>query len=168
MSQAYIGEIKMMGFNFAPKGWALCNGQLMSIQQNAALFSLLGTFYGGNGVNNFQLPNMQSRTPMHWGNSAGNNVVIGEIGGTETVTLLANNLPAHIHYMNGLASAGTTASPANAAFAAHRGGYSDSSGASFGPTAVAPAGSSVPHPNVPPILAVTFCIAIVGIFPSRN
>src|SRR6476659_7582144 len=98
MSEPFLGEIRMVGFNFAPQGWALCNGQILSIAQNTALFSLLGTTYGGNGTQTFGLPNLQSRVPMHWGQGPGlSNYVIGEQTGTENVTILTSNLPPHTH-----------------------------------------------------------------------
>src|ERR1039457_6375869 len=100
MANQYLGEIRMVGFNFAPLGWALCNGQLLNISQNTALFSLIGTFYGGNGTSTFGLPNLQGRVPVHQGNNGFASYVLGQLSGTENVTLLSNNMPIHNHLVN--------------------------------------------------------------------
>ena len=167
MSEPFLGEIKMGGWNFAPRGWALCNGQLLSIAQNTALFSLLGTTYGGNGQTTFALPNLQGRVPMHWGNGPGLTPrVIGEVDGSETVTLMSTQIPAHNHALQG-ADEATTKSPANAvpAFASTP-TYNPAANLAMTPTGIA--GGSQPHENMQPSLAVTFVIALEGIFPSRN
>ncbi|MBO9553153.1 tail fiber protein [Cellulomonas sp.] len=164
MATPYIGEIKMASFNFAPKGWALCNGQLLPINQNQALFSILGTTYGGDGRVNFALPNLQGRTPIHTG--AGHTV--GERGGEEAVTLGVSQLPAHAHAVAAAADANTT-HPDGARFGT-------TTGAHYGPTGqvvmapglVASTGGGQAHPNMPPYLVVSFVIALQGIFPSQN
>jgi len=181
MPDPFIGEIRATSFNFAPRGWALCNGQLMSIQQNAALFSLLGTFYGGNGVQTFALPNLQSRIPIHQGQGAGlSPYAIGEAGGTESVTLLQNQMPLHSHLVNASSHSGTSTAPAglllgvtNAGTAvAPQPGQLDF--ATTNPTVtmeaatISQAGGSQPHPNLQPYLVINFVIALQGIFPSRN
>ncbi len=111
MSQPFVGQIQPLGFGFAPRGWAQCNGQIMAIQQNAALFSLLGTMYGGNGTSTFGLPNLQSSVPMHFGTFVGNTYVQGEMGGTEQVSLTSQNLPLHNHNFVGSSQTGTDRSP---------------------------------------------------------
>lgn len=180
MSEPFLGEIRMFGGNFAPRGWALCNGQLLSIAQNTALFSILGTTYGGNGQTTFALPNLQGRVPMHWGAGPGLTPrTLGETGGTENVTLLLTQIPQHNHPVNAAATA-TSASPAGAVpatVAPPRG----SGGAAQNAYAAAPdgatvmnngmvgqAGGSQPHANIQPFQCVTFIIALEGIFPSRN
>jgi microcystin-dependent protein len=174
MSQPFIGEIRMVGFNFAPYGWALCNGQLMSISQNTALFSLLGTYYGGDGVNTFALPNLQSRVPIHQGTGPGlTPYVIGQTGGTENVTLTTQQMPQHNHTIGCVNSGGNQASPSNNYPAMESTGtsldYSNSNpNATMGPLTVGFNGNSLPHPNIQPYLCVNFVIALTGIFPSRN
>lgn len=171
MSQPFIGEIRMVSFNFAPRGWAFCDGQLLSIQQNAALFSLLGTFYGGNGINNFGLPDIRGSTPLHVGNGGGGSYVVGQRGGEVAHTLVQFELPAHVHGMQGTSRPGTATTPANNVLAAHRGGYAnvaDGSLVALAPQAAAAFGGSQPHSNQSPYLVVNFVIALVGIFPSRN
>ncbi|MQY09985.1 hypothetical protein SRB5_00890 [Streptomyces sp. RB5] len=164
----FLGEIRMAGFNFAPVGWALCNGQLLSINQNTALFSLLGTTYGGNGTTDFALPDLRGRVPMHPGQGPGlSSHDLGEAGGTETVTLTTGELPPHTHALTGVNSRQDTnrvpgAAPAN-------GGYysTEAPTAAMHPGAVQPTGGGQPHPNVQPYLCVNFIIALSGIFPSR-
>lgn len=172
MSEFFIGQIMMAGFNFAPRNWAQCNGQLLPIAQNTALFTLLGTQYGGNGTTNFALPDLRSRTPIGFGT----NVQIGEAGGQENVTLLSTNLPVHAHSVNAsttngdrrnaggrvFATSTSTATPPNL--------YAPSSGTLVpqNPQTVSPAGGNQPHPNLQPYSTINFCIALAGIFPSRN
>jgi microcystin-dependent protein len=179
----YLGQIIMFAGNFAPKGTALCNGQLMSIQQNAALFSLLGTFYGGNGVQTFALPDLQSRLPVHMGNGNGlSQYGIGQAGGVATVTIDQTTLPQHTHTLSATQTTATTAtistgvlpgvptvaeSPAMPAF------YANPGNPPLTPNLLASnvcsvAGSSQPHTNQMPSLCITFVIALTGIFPSRN
>jgi microcystin-dependent protein len=176
MSTPFLGEIRMFGFNFAPNGWALCNGQTLSISQYTALFSLLGTTYGGNGTTTFQLPNLQGQVPIHQGTGGGGTYVIGEVSGSANVTLLSSQMPAHTHLVNvdGNASGKNTPSgnflgtvPALAPVDSKI--YSSGpANATMAATAVAVAGGNTPHNNMQPYLVVNFCIALVGMFPSRN
>lgn len=166
MSTPYLSEIKIFSFGFAPKGWALCNGQLLPLNQNQALFSLLGTTYGGDGRVNFALPNLQSRIPMHMGNG----FALGGSGGEENHTLLTTELPAHSHPANCNSNPGTQASPSGTFWAQDNNGnapYSNSGVATMSPAAIGNAGGNQPHNNVAPSLTLNFCIALQGIFPSR-
>ena len=169
----YLGELKITAFNFPPKGWALANGQLLPINQNQALFSLLGTTYGGNGQTNFALPNMQGRTPMHFGSGPAGNVFQGQSGGEENHTLNVSEMPSHGH---GLAaqSAGAVqgAGPGGGSFAnattnPYRTNMSLAQVAGMAPQ-TSPAGGSQPHGNLQPFLTLSFIIALQGVFPSRN
>ena len=176
----FIGQILMVGFNFAPIGWALCNGQLLSIAQNTALFSLLGTTYGGDGVSTFALPNLQSRVPVHQGQGSGlSPYVIGSVGGTENVTLLATQMPSHNHLINVNNTPGTAPDPtrniqAEAATGDPRNPTlipqftAAAPTGTMAPTTVSMAGGGQPHPNIQPYLTINFIIALQGIFPSRN
>jgi microcystin-dependent protein len=181
MSEFFIGQIMMAGFNFAPKFWALANGQLLPIAQNQALFSLLGTQYGGNGTTNFALPDLRSRTPIGYASSVDPSwqppsVQIGQSAGVENVTLLSTNLPAHTHAMNASTANGDNRIPAGRLFGTSTSTatapnlYAASSGSLVPqtPQAVAPAGDNQPHPNLQPYSVINFCIALSGIFPSRN
>jgi microcystin-dependent protein len=178
VTQPFIGQLQPMGFNFPPRNWALCDGQLLSIQQNTALFSLLGTYYGGNGVSTFQLPDLRSRVPMHNGTFAGSTYTIGEIGGVENVTLLQNNLPQHTHSFSGTSNNANFGSlNANGGALAQiydptgtAGNYyaPDATTQPLNPSSVGPAGRSLPHSNIQPYLTISWCIALYGIFPSRN
>jgi microcystin-dependent protein len=179
MSQQFLGQIQPFGFNFAPVGWALCNGQILSISQNTALFSLIGTFYGGNGVNTFALPDLQSRVPVGMGSSpSGVQYVIGEVGGVESVQLLLTQMPAHPHVFSGTTSNANSLKPvAGAALAAvhHSGGTTPDSyyAPSTNPQPInvgslSMFGNGQPHTNVQPYLTINWCIALTGIFPSRN
>ncbi len=164
----FVGQIIMVGFNFAPIGWALCNGQLLPISQNQALFSLLGTYYGGDGMTNFALPNLQGRVPIHQGYATGgSNYVIGATGGVENVTLLVNNLPAHNHPANCSTKQSTSASPASH-FWAEAHSYAATSNSHMADTAIGTTGGNQPVSVVQPFLCVNFIIALQGIFPSRN
>lgn len=172
MADPFVAEIRMFGFDFAPRGWARCDGALLPIAQNTAVFSLLGTTYGGNGISNFALPNLQGRSPMHPGQGPGLSVRdLGEQGGAATVSLLANEIPAHTHTLRATASA-TTGAPAGAALANVATGASAyrTPGvlAPMAANTVAPSGSSLPHNNRQPYLGVTFCIALQGVFPPRG
>ncbi len=176
MSEFFIGQVMMAGFNFAPKFWALCNGQLLPINQNQALFSLLGTQYGGNGTTNFALPDLRSRTPIGYASSVDPSwqppaVQIGQSAGVENVTLLSTNLPAHSHTVNAISTAGSTRNPNNALYAStavNLHGPSNGGLVPQNPQSVLPAGSNQPHPNLQPYSVINFCIALSGIYPSRN
>jgi microcystin-dependent protein len=174
MADPFVGEIRMFPFNFAPQGWALCNGQLLAISQNTALFSLLGTFYGGDGKSNFALPNLQGNLPISQGQGAGLSPhFIGQTGGSSAITLLLNEIPSHTHTI-ACAASGNSSNPSNAVFgAAPRGkppAYAASSGTkvNMSATAVAVAGGNQPHSNMPPYLTLNFCIALQGIYPPRS
>lgn len=168
----YIGLICMFGFNFPPRGWALCNGQLLSIAQNTALFSLLGTFYGGNGQTTFGLPDFRGRFPMNWGQGPGlSNRVIGEQDGVEAVTLQANQMPAHTHALQVTSNPGTTDDPSGRVLARPASSipqYAATPTDNMAATSIGLAGGSLPHNNMPPFLAVTFAIALQGIYPARD
>lgn len=174
MLEPFIGAICMFGFNFAPKGWATCDGQLIQIQQNTALFSLIGTTFGGNGVQTFALPDFRGRVPVHQGQSNfGTVYTMGEAAGSETVTLTVSQMPLHNHMVNANSAAGDTGAPAGAIFA--NSGATDREYLSTGvaneqmsPNIVSPNGGNQPHDNMQPFLTVNFCIALYGIFPSRN
>ena len=173
MSEPFVAEIRIFGFNFAPTGWALCNGALMAISQNTALFSLLGTFYGGDGRSNFALPDLQSRVPLHAGQGQGlSSIALGQNGGTENVTLLSNQIPSHTHPANCTNAVGTSYDPTGNVWATDAGGNNEyGSGAVAGqmsPGAVLPAGGNQAHNNIQPFLAVNFCIALNGIYPPRS
>lgn len=165
MSEPFLGEIQFFAFQFPPRGWAQCNGQLLPISQNQALFSLLGTMYGGNGQTTFALPDLRGRVPLH----TGNGFVQGQSGGEESHRLTVAELPAHMHMAMASSAAPSSPSPANAAWAdAGITSYAAGANAPMAGNAVAPAGNSQPHENRSPFLAVGFCIALAGIYPSRN
>ena len=172
--EGYIAEIRMFAGNFAPRGWAFCNGQILSIAQNTALFSLLGTTYGGNGKSNFALPDLQGRAPMHPGQGPGLSLHdLGETGGSETVSLLESEMPAHSHTMraNTLSSAETKQVGPAASLAPSTGGdvYQPPPPNTFmAPEALAPAGGDAPHNNMQPYLTLYFNIALQGVFPPRG
>lgn len=181
MSEFFIGQVMMAGFNFAPKYFAQCNGQLLPINQNQALFSLLGTQFGGNGTTNFALPDLRARTPIGYASSVDGgwqppSVQIGQAAGTENVTLLQSNLPAHGHVMNATSASGNSRTPANQLFATSVSRetpaplYGSSTGGVVPMSAqsLAAAGGNQPHPNMQPYTTINFCIALSGIFPSRN
>jgi microcystin-dependent protein len=159
-----MGEIKMTSFTFPPKGWAFCNGQLLPINQNQALFSILGTTYGGDGRVNFALPDLQGRTPLH----AGNGFTLGQRGGQEATTLSTAQLPTHSHGVAAAADA-TTTHPDGARFGTTTGAHYGTAGqVVMAPGLVGSTGNGQAHPNMPPFLAVSFMIALQGIFPSQN
>lgn len=190
MSEPYLGEIRMVGFNFAPYGWAMCNGQLLAIDQYSALYAVIGTTYGGNGTTNFALPDLQGRVPLHWGtNSEGDDYVIGENAGTESVNLLLNQIPAHVHGLTNVSASqpantnvGTTNIPAVGNVSAQAVDLTHQPVKMYGTaadatTTLAPiqptgttqlVGGGQPHENRQPSLVVTYVIALFGIFPSRN
>jgi microcystin-dependent protein len=171
MADPFVAEIRIFPFNFAPKGWAFCDGQILPISQNTALFSLLGTTYGGDGKSNFALPNMQGNAPMHPGQGPGLSLHdLGETGGSETVTLLESEFPSHSHAVNASAADGTTGAP-NGQLVAKGVGvnmYTTTfTATTLNPNAVAPAGGDQPHNNMQPYLTLNFCIALQGVFPPR-
>ncbi len=174
MSTPYIGEIRLMGSNFPPAGWALCDGQVVPISENDVLFNLIGTIYGGDGQNTFALPNLQGRIPVHMGQGPGlaYNRTIGETGGAEMVTLTAQQVPSHTHPILASSSPGYQASPANAVPARHRDHQAFSTNApgapALGASVLQPAGGSQPHDNMPPYLAINFSISLFGIYPSQT
>lgn len=165
MSSPYLAEIRIVSFGFAPKGWALCNGQLLPINQNQALFALLGTTYGGDGRVTFALPNLQGRVPFH----AGNSLVLGESAGETSHTLTLQELPAHTHPMFATSAPGSQADPAGNLWAGgNQPAYTSSPGTAMNPASVQPTGGGQPHENMPPYTALNFVIALQGIFPSQN
>jgi microcystin-dependent protein len=175
MSDQFVGEIRVFGFNFAPTGWAQCAGQLMPISQNTALFSLLGTWYGGDGKSTFALPNFQDRGGIQQGQGAGlSNYDLGQEDGVETVTLIDAEMPLHTHTQQARATAGDLQAPApTRGFARSVGGTIYQSNTTQNLTFMAPqtltvAGASLPHNNWPPVLVLNFCIALQGIFPPRS
>jgi microcystin-dependent protein len=169
MSEPFIGEIRTFAGNFAPRGWALCNGQLLSIAQNTALFSLLGTSYGGNGQTSFALPNLQGNAPMHWGDGPGLTPrTIGETGGSATVTLTSAELPSHSHQAMASQSSASELSPSGNALGDAPLYAAPPFGAALAPSAVAPSGGSQPHDNMQPHLGLTFIIALEGVYPARS
>lgn len=171
MAEPYMSEIRIFSFSFAPKGWAMCNGQLLPINQNQALFSLLGTTYGGNGQTTFALPDLRGRVPFHFDGSFS----LGQAGGQEVHTLTLQEMPTHLHAL----AAGSNASSATAGQANPVGNYLANSGktafstaqqpnSQMGPGTVSNVGGSQPHENRSPYLTLNFCIALQGLFPSRN
>ncbi len=169
MATPFIGELSIFSFGFAPKGWAMANGQLLPISQNTALFSLLGTTYGGDGVQTFALPNLQGRVPMHFGSG----FVQGERAGEEAHTLLLSELPGHTHNVEGSTATATALSPTNNTLATttdtpYATNPATSTFVTLNPSTVPSTGGSQPHENRQPFLVVNVCIALSGIFPSRN
>jgi microcystin-dependent protein len=172
MADPFVAEIRIFPFNFAPKGWAFCNGQILPISQNTALFSLLGTTYGGDGKSTFALPDLQGSTPLHPGQGPGLSLYdLGQIGGSESVTLLESEIPYHTHGMRA-----ATVDPANvvdvnpeASWGVSQNGgiYQTTPNASMGWQALAQAGGSFPHNNMMPYVTLNFCIALQGVFPQR-
>jgi microcystin-dependent protein len=174
MADPFVAEIRIFPFNFAPKGWAFCDGQLLPLSQNTALFSLLGTTYGGNGKSNFALPDLQGRAPMHPGQGPGLSLHdLGETGGSETVSLLTSEIPSHSHTLRSGAGLAASRLPANATLARTRGGaayqtVSNADLATTSPFATSIAGADFPHNNMMPFLTFYFCIALQGVFPPRT
>jgi microcystin-dependent protein len=167
MSTPYLGQITTFAFNFPPKGWALCNGQILSISQNTALFSLLGTFYGGNGTSTFQLPNLQGCVPVMFGGSLG--LVQGAIGGEQNHTLSLPEMAEHAHGVVAAASAGNEgAAPGNFPAAVEADAYGTGEVTTTLGNGMTATGQSQPHQNMQPFLVLNFCIALQGIFPARN
>ena len=173
MADPFVAEIRIFPFNFAPKGWAWCDGQLMPLSQNTALFSLLGTTYGGNGKSNFALPDLQGRAPMHPGQGPGLSLHdLGETGGSDTVTLLESEIPAHSHQLRANANLANNRNPSGNVLARPVGGlvYQSTGGSpvSMAFESLAPAGGDAPHNNMQPYLTFYFCIALQGVFPPRT
>jgi microcystin-dependent protein len=180
MAQPYVGEIRCFGFNFAPVDWAFCNGALMAIAQNNALFAVIGTTYGGDGVQTFGLPNLQGQVPMHPGTGGGITSVIGQPQGTSQVTLLSQQMPQHAHNVTAMSipTGGVVdrvATPTSNSFLSEsqppNGVYATAPpaiNAAFAPNAISFNGGSLPHENMQPYLVLNFCISLFGIFPSQN
>jgi microcystin-dependent protein len=181
MSNPFVAEIRIFPFNFPPTGWAFCNGQLLPLSQNTALFSLLGTTYGGDGKSNFALPNLQGNTPMFYGQGPGLSLYdIGETGGEQNHTLLLGELPSHPHTLNAQTATGSTSDPNGNTLS--EGQWNDNQGHSgavqyysatapnvnMGPNATGFTGSNQPHNNMMPYLTLNFCIALQGVFPPRS
>jgi microcystin-dependent protein len=168
MAEPFLAEIRMMSFGFPPKGWALCDGQLLPINQNQALFSLLGTTYGGDGRVNFALPNLQGRTPIHMGSSH----TLGERGGEQAHTLTINEIPTHTHTVKATTATSTTSTPASNVLLGQSTGASLYAAATnlqaMDPGEIANVGGSQVHLNMQPFLTLSFCIALQGIFPSQT
>jgi microcystin-dependent protein len=174
MADPFVAEIRIFPFNFAPKGWAFCNGQLMPISQNTALFALLGTTYGGDGKSNFALPDLQGSAPMHPGQGPGLSLHdLGESGGSETVTLLESEIPAHSHGYQVRPTAAIPPQPSPVGLAGARSNSRPYSPAASGTnvqmnsTSIFPTGGDQPHNNMMPYLTFNFCIALQGVFPQR-
>jgi microcystin-dependent protein len=174
MADPFVAEIRIFPFNFAPKGWAWCDGQLLPLSQNTALFSLLGTTYGGDGKSNFALPDLQGRAPMHPGQGPGLSLHnLGEMSGSETVTLLESEIPSHAHGLQTMVTPGNRTAPGGNSLARVTGAtpYTAGSNAnlvSMAPEALPPAGGDQPHNNMMPYLTFYFCIALQGVFPPRS
>lgn len=169
MSEAFIGEIRIYGFNFPPRGWAMCNGQILSISQNSALFALLGTTYGGNGQTTFALPNLQSRVPVHFGQGPGlSPYSLGQASGTESVSLTSGQLPSHGHLVAASSVAPNASRPGNAFLAANGAYQAAADGTTMATGMIQASGNSQPFGILPPYLALNFCICLEGLFPSRN
>ncbi|MEI6409101.1 MAG: tail fiber protein [Bacteroidota bacterium] len=174
MSDPFVAEIRIFPFNFAPRFWAFCDGQILALSQNTALFSLLGTFYGGNGQTNFALPNLQGKAALHPGQGPGlSQRNLGEVGGSTTVTLLQSQIPNHTHTLKSIGTEiGDTNIPTDNGLARSSGGsfYNTSvaSPVAMNASALAVAGSDQPHNNMQPYLTLNFCIALAGVYPPRN
>lgn len=165
MSTPFLSEIKVVSFNFPPKGWAFCNGQTLPINQNQALFSLLGTTYGGDGIRTFQLPNLQARMPIHMGSEYN----LGQAAGETNHTLIQQELPTHNHSAQGISGNATVPEASGNTWAAStHNPYSTTQNTTLSPTALSQTGGSQPHNNMPPYLVLSFIIALQGIFPSRS
>lgn len=174
MSEPYVGQIAIFGFNFAPQNWVFCNGALMSIQQNQVLFAVIGTTYGGNGIQNFAVPNIQNSGVVSWGQGPGlSSYVIGQTAGVADVTLTTGQMPQHNHLANAFAGSSQTLQLANASSIPNTGKEvamfrSSSDGNTFNGATISIQGGSLPHVNQQPYLGMNFCIAQYGIFPSQS
>ena len=172
MADPFVAEIRIFGFNFAPKGWAFCNGQILPISQNTALFSLLGTTYGGDGKSTFALPDLQGSVPVHPGQGKGLSLYdLGQTGGSETVTLIESEIPVHTHLLKAFNDVGEDRIPGpTESLARSTGGLlyaAPAAAATMAPQALSVAGASFPHNNMMPYLTLSFCIALQGVFPPR-
>lgn len=175
MADPFVAEIRIFPFNFAPKGWAFCDGQLLPLSQNTALFSLLGTTYGGNGKSNFALPDLQGRAPMHPGQGPGLSLHdLGETGGSETVSLLESEIPSHTHTLRGSNLNADSPLPTGNTMARNLNNYNpyqqtvNANLIPMAPEGLPPAGGDQPHNNMQPYLTLNFCIALQGVFPPRT
>jgi len=177
MSGPFVGEIRCFGFNFAPQGWQLCNGALLPISQFETLFNLIGTTYGGDGQSTFAVPDLQGRVPIHQGNFSGNSSIIGQLQGTESVTLLSSQIPAHTHLITTaiVAPGGVNEHVATPTTSTYVGpsapdqvyNTSPTINAQFASSAIGSTGGSQPHDNRQPLLVINFCISLFGIFPTQ-
>ena len=174
MSEPFLAEVRMVGFNFAPRGWSFCDGQILPINQNQSLYSLLGTTYGGDGRTSFALPDLRGRTPVHRGSDGGESFVLGQKHGAETVTLMTSQLAAHTHEMRAASAAADSVSPADklpAETPVAETIYSNGGGPltdSMHSGSISNTGGGQAHNNIQPYLTLNFCIALQGLFPSRN
>jgi microcystin-dependent protein len=167
MGTPFLGEVRIAAFGFAPRGWALCNGQFLPINQNQALFALLGTTYGGNGQTNFALPDLRGRVPIH----VGAGFTQGQRAGAEAHTVTIAEMPTHVHVLHGTSNTGTQAIPAGNLLAATPSQMYhafDTAAVALAPAAIANVGGTQPHTNMQPFLTLSFCIALQGVFPSQN
>ena len=173
MADPFVAEIRIFPFNFAPRGWAFCDGQILPLSQNTALFSLLGTTYGGNGQSTFALPDLQGNAAMHPGQGSGLSLRdLGQIGGAETVTLLVSEMPLHTHNMTNAVTVSNVNAPSDQVVLGRANGGSAynttiASIVQMAPQALSPAGGSLPHNNMQPYLTLNVCIALQGVFPPR-
>ncbi len=168
MSEPFLAEIRMVGFNFAPRGWAFCDGQILPINQNQSLYSLLGTTFGGDGQTTFALPDLRGRTPIHTGTDTGNTYSEGDQGGEETHTLSTNEMPQHGHIAEFSTLAGDTPIPTNNTLANVSNAFNEGKALVSMESVTNNVGGSQAHNNMQPFLAVNFCIALQGLFPPRN
>jgi len=172
MSEPFLAEVRIMGFNFAPRGWAFCDGQILPINQNQSLYSLLGTTYGGDGRTSFALPDFRGRTPIHVGSNGGPNHPQGQKSGEETHTLSAAEMPQHKHALNASTNNATAEDPSGQTWSrsAERiyASYSPANGTAMSSTVISNAGGGQAHENMQPYLVINYCIALRGLFPSRN
>jgi microcystin-dependent protein len=171
MSTPYIGEVRLVGFNFQPSGWNFCNGALVSIAENSTLFQLIGTIYGGDGQNTYGLPNLQGRVPVHFGSNGISNYVMGQTGGAENVTVTQNQYPVHSHTLLASANPGSSSSPTGNVAGGFTDAYSASaptSAIALNPLSLPSSGGSQPHENLQPYLVLNWVISLFGVFPSQN
>lgn len=168
MSEPFLGQLALVGFNFAPQGWAFCQGQLLPIAQNSALFALLGTTYGGDGISSFALPDLRGRAVVGFGQGPGlQNYTQGQVGGTETVSLLPTQIPAHSHAVSCSAEEASASTPTNQLLA-NGSIYASASNSIMNPAMIGSSGGNQPHDNMPPYLVLNWIIALEGIFPPRS